>query len=179
MYVMVLDSDVTIEVKPDRSEISRYIVKKTWLSDESVKDTVRPASVDIEIYYEGEEDPIYTETLSGDGDWCFKWSADPDRNDPSKWYVIEKMTDADKEHYAVVKDVSYVEGTDEEGCGYITLTNKYKEPEEPPKEPDKPSPNTGDSTRLGLLIGVNAGALLLIILLVVLRRRNRDDGGAE
>lgn len=181
MYVKVLNGNVDIGVKPQTELITKLQIVKTWQGDEKVKDTVRPASVTAEIYYDNELRETVALGPSEDPktNWTYEWETAQGENDPSKWTCREVLTESDAENYSVTISERYTGGTADAakaGCTkHITLTNTYigknggGDTDNPPSSKAK----TGDSFRLGVTLTVMALALIAGLILLLKRRRDR------
>lgn len=138
MLVSILNGNVEISLKPMYGSASHLKVTKVWqgipaeLSDLVLKSL---ESIDIEIYYQAEENEEkvlrYTKTLSDDNNWTFEWDPEPGEGDPSKWTAVEVIDENAKPEFDKNFSVSYAPFTQVDHQGddgdYFasTITNKY------------------------------------------------------
>lgn len=170
MYVRILNGDAQIGVKPQTECITKLQVIKTWQGDETVKNTIRPESVDVEIYYDGVLRE--TVTLGPESNWMYEWETAQGENDPSKWSCKEILSKKDAANYRVSISESYF-GSAAAKAGdtkRMTLTNTYIG--KTPNEGSAAKTKTGDNSPLmksliALLIALAAG------LVIVLSRKRR------
>lgn len=175
--LVLIEEDLTIEVKYDRTEIEKetvsYTVKKVWASDSG---SVRPNSVKIQLL---DEDGTVrdTVTLSSKNRWQYTWTG-LDAN--TAWKVTE----------AEVPD-GYTVSVSLEDTIY-TVTNTYHEtdeetPEEEEEESEPTDPGTsteaestdgaqtGDTAPINALLTVVLAAGVVILLLLFVKRKQKDE----
>lgn len=144
--------DIKNRHKPSETSVK---VTKRW-DDANDKDKIRPGSVKIQLYANGEKVGNIVELTAADK-WTYTWSKLPE------------MKDGKKIKYTV-KEVGKIEGytvsIDDKNPGDIVITNTHK-----PKLP--PPPNTGDSNNLmSMLAGLITS--MAIALLMFKKRATMD-----
>lgn len=144
---------ITNTPKPETTQVS---VTKKW-DDEGNSDK-RPASIEVELYRNGEYVTAQTVTPDEQGNWSTTFADLPAK-------------DADGNAYTYTVKERAVEGYESKVTGNaadgFTITNTYK-PEEPPtpeepKKPGKPKkelPGTGDTAMLPIALAGTAGIVL-------------------
>ena len=139
--------DITNYHEPGTTEVSG---EKIW-DDEDDKDGIRPDSITVELYADGEK--IDEKEVTSDDDWEFAFTN------------LEKMKDGEEIEYTIdeVEVEDYTTSID----GY-TITNSHT------PEDDPYNPRTGDTTNVvPYACGLGAGLLGLIALL--LRKKRGSD----
>ncbi len=128
-----------------KDEPKEYKIVKLW-KDEGYSDK-RPDAVEVDVLRGGEV--VYSEKLTAENDWTFKWTAE---NDGSTWQAVERNV---PEGYTVS-----VANSD----GAIVVTNTFDYGQIPP-------PQTGDTAVLWpyIILMAVGGALMLTV--AVWRRR--------
>lgn len=137
MLVSILNKNVEISLKPMFGSASHLKVTKVWQGiPAELSDLVQLESINIEIYYQAEENAEkelrYTKTLKDDNNWTFEWDPEPGEGDPSKWTAVEVIDDENtKKEFDKNFSVSYAPFTQVDHQGddgdYFasTITNKY------------------------------------------------------
>lgn len=137
MLVSILNKNVEISLKPMYGSASHLKVTKVWQGiPAELSDLVQLESIDIEIYYQAEENAKkelrYTKTLNDSNNWTFEWDPKPGEGDPSKWTAVEVIDDENtKKEFDKNFSVSYAPFTQVDHQGddgdYFasTITNKY------------------------------------------------------
>ena len=125
MYVMILNGDAEVSMKPASETAEKYTVYKTWEGiPEDREKLVKPVSIDVKIFYGGTDDSHLKETVTLDegNDWTYSWYVGKDENDPSKWIVQEVLTDDMKDTFTVSTIENYSEET---RTKVINIKNTY------------------------------------------------------
>lgn len=115
------------------NEVRSIKIDKVW-DDSNNKDKIRPNSIKIQIYANGEEYGKVI-TISGDSDWTYTAVDLPKYKNGKEINYTIKEVDVPANYTATI--------TGDMGKGFVV--KNYHKPEE---LPDKPLPQTGENTRL-------------------------------
>ncbi len=134
-------------VRPPSSDDLEYRVLKLWQGDDPLR---RPASITVDLIKDGTV--VKTVTLSDENDWCYTWYA---ADDGSVWAVVE--TTLLQEYHTTINKNETV----------FSIINTYNTP------PGTDSPETGDTSRIGLYVLLLCLSGIGLVLLGVRKEGNK------
>lgn len=127
MLVSILNSDVTVGVKPMTGTIHHLKVQKKWQwpsdVDANIKELAGLDAIDVELYYNGVLQN--TVTLNDANNWTYEWDTGKDE-DPSLWSVQEVVKGAGQEEFEKSFTVTYEPPKFyQDDNAVVTITNTY------------------------------------------------------
>lgn len=140
MLVSILDSNVTLGVKPTFGRASHFKVRKVWQGIPenltNIPNLIQPVTVNIYYLPDGNTKQLrYEKVLDTSNNWSFSWDPKKTEGDPNKWRVEEVIKDDpatsevnEAEEFSKSFVIEYGEKFVPEQDGdreVITITNKY------------------------------------------------------